>query len=178
MVETDDHSIIKQICQGNVEAFAHLVERYQRPVFNLALNMTGSAEDAQDLTQEIFVKAYLNLKKVDPKYKFFSWLYRIAINETVNYTRRSKPFVPLEEMHLAQSAERDDQVRRKEMNLRLHNAILKLKPKHRLLIILKYYVDFSYEQISSVTGIPERKVKSRLFEARQCLRNFLTNSVG
>lgn len=178
MVEKDDHSIIKQVCQGNVDAFAHLVERYQRPVFNLAFNMTGSEEDAQDLTQEIFVKVYMNVNKVDPRYKFFSWLYRIAINETVNYARRRRSFVPLEEIHLAQSELHGEQARKKEMDFHLRNAILRLKPKHRLLIVLKYYVDLSYEQISGVTGIPERKVKSRLFEARQCLRNFLTNSIG
>lgn len=173
MVEIDDHSIIKRILLGNIDAFALLIDRYQQTVYHLTFNMTGNEEDARDLTQEIFIKAYLNLRKVDPQYKFFSWLYRIAVNETLNYSKRKIFLLPLEELPVINGHLEDEEVTQKERRQFVRRAILQLKPKYRLLIVLKYYSGLSYDQISVVTGVPENKIKSRLFEARQILGKLL-----
>ena len=80
-----DNEIVDGILKGNTKFFEILIDRYQIPIYNLAIKMTRVAEDAEDLTQIVFVKAYENLDKYLSKYKFFSWLYRIGINETLNY---------------------------------------------------------------------------------------------
>lgn len=173
MVEFDDHSIIKKVREGDVEAFAHIVERHQQTIFNLTFQMTGNEEDARDLTQDIFIKAYLNLDRVDPRYKFFSWLYRLGVNHTLDHIRQRKPYVLIEEQEVHERQTQDDIVDLLKTRVNVRKAILKLKPKYRLLIVMKYYSAMSYEQMSSITGIPESRVKSRLFEARQMLRNLL-----
>ncbi len=178
MVEIDDQSIIKQVQEGNVDAFALIVERYQQTIFNLAFHMTGNEEESKDLTQEIFLKAYLNLDRVDPQYKFFSWLYRIGVNETVNYLRRRESFVPMEELHLAGDTDMGQKVNQKAKSSFIKKTIRELKPKYRLLIVMKYYSGMSYEQMSAITGLPEKKVKSRLFDARQTLRNLINQMAG
>jgi RNA polymerase sigma-70 factor (ECF subfamily) len=176
MVDFDDHSIIKKVREGDVEAFAQIVERHQQTIFNLTFQMTGSEEDARDLTQEIFIRAYLNLDKVDPRYKFFSWLYRLGVNHTLDHIRQRKPYAGIEgvEVHDRQTGDEIADSRAKRENVR--KAIRKLQPKYRLLIVMKYYSAMSYDQMSSITGIPQKKVKSRLFEARQMLRNMLLSS--
>ena len=180
MVEIDDHSIIRKVREGDVEAFAHIVERHQQAIFNLTYHMTGSEEDARDLTQEIFIRAYLNLDKVDPRYKFFSWLYRLGVNHTLDHIRQRKPYVLMEDVEAYDRQTRDEtadltaDLLEKRVNVR--KAIRKLEPKYRLLIVMKYYSAMSYDQMSSISGIPESRVKSRLFEARQMLRNLLKSS--
>ena len=172
MVELDDHSIIRQVREGNVDAFALIVERHQQTIFNLVFHMIGNEEDARDLTQEIFIRAFVNLDKVDPHYKFFSWLYRLGLNHTLDFIRQRKSFVPIE-MAEQNSYSEDEYVYHTRKSRDVRRAISSLKPKFRLLIIMKYYSALSYDQISSITGIPEARVKSRLFDARQMLGKFL-----
>lgn len=176
MVETEDHSIIKKVLEGDVEAFAQIVHRHQQTIFNLALQMTGNEEDARDLTQDIFLRAYLNLDKVDPRFKFFSWLYRLGVNHTINYIRQRKPYERIEDMEIADGQVRSGIADLEAERRNVRKAIRKLKPKYRLLIVMKYYSALSYDQMSSITGIPESRVKSRLFEARLMLRNTLKRS--
>ncbi len=176
MVETDDHSIIKKVLDGDVEAFAHIVKRHQQTIFNLAFQMTGREEDARDLTQEIFLRAYLNLDKADSHYKFFSWLYRLGMNHTINHLRQRKPYERIEDMEISDRHVRNETADLMEERRNVRKAIRKLKPKYRLLIVMKYYSALSYDQMSSITGIPENRVKSRLFEARLMLRDILKSS--
>ncbi len=177
MVETDDHSIIKKIRLGDVESFSVLVDRYQAMIYRLSYYMTGSKEDARDLTQEVFIRAYLNLDKVDPQYKFFSWLYRIAVNESLNYVKRKRSFATLEELEVADSDNPDEKERQAEEKRFVSRAVLQLRPRYRILVVMKYYTGLSYNQMSTITGITENKVKSRLFEARQILRNILREHI-
>lgn len=178
MVETDDHSIIIKIRQGDVESFSVLVDRYQEAIYRLCYYMTGNKNDARDLTQEVFLKAYTNLDKVDFQYKFFSWLYRIAFNESVTFARRKRYFSSVEELSVNDLESIDEETLQTAVRRNVRSAVLQLQPKHRILVVLKYYNELSYQQMSIITGITEKKVKSRLFEARQVLRNILTEQIG
>jgi RNA polymerase sigma-70 factor (ECF subfamily) len=141
----------------------------------MAFHMIGNEEDARDLTQEIFIRAFVNLDKVDPHYKFFSWLYRLGLNYTLDYLRQRRSFVPLEDMAAKNGFGQDEYMYYQGKSRNVRKAIRSLKPKYRLLIVMKYYSAMSYDQISSITGIPEARVKSRLFDAREMLRKFLNS---
>ncbi|MDD5695773.1 MAG: sigma-70 family RNA polymerase sigma factor [Bacteroidales bacterium] len=177
MVETDDYSIIKRIRLGDVELFSVLVDRYQETIYRLTYHMTGNQDEAKDLAQEIFVKAYTNLDKVDFQHKFFSWLYRIAVNESLTHLARKRPVVFMEDMKEADVENTSDRAREAEEKKWVRRAVLQLQPKYRILVVMKYYSGMSYGQISTIAGITEKKVKSRLFEARQILRNLLTEQM-
>ena len=90
MIEQNDRECIRHCLQGDVEAFAILIDRYQRQMFNIAYGMTHNYEDAQDITQSVFIKVYEKLRLYKTKYKFFSWLYRITVNETLNFIKKNK----------------------------------------------------------------------------------------
>src|SRR5512142_3141312 len=90
MGEQDDSILVKQCLEGNRSKFGDLVRKYSKPIYNLALRMVSDSEDAADITQTTFIKAYENLGKFDLNLKFFSWLYRIAINEALNFLERKK----------------------------------------------------------------------------------------
>ncbi len=177
MVEIDDHSIIKKVLEGDTASFAEIVVRYQQIIFNLTYQMTGNEEDARDLTQEIFIRAYMNLDRIDPHYKFFSWLYRLGVNQTLDFIKRRKPLILTENLMAHDRYAENENGNLTEKKTYVRKAIQKLKPKYRLLIVMKYYSAFSYDQMSLITGIPEKKVKSRLFEARQMLRTTLKSSM-
>jgi RNA polymerase sigma-70 factor (ECF subfamily) len=175
MFEKEDSEIITRVNAGRVNDFRLIVDRYQQVIFGMAYKMTGNYEDAKEITQQTFVTVYSKLKLFDPGYKFFSWLYRIGINETLSYLKSKRDHLPVKEEYFIASeiqAARDN-AREKEMLIR--KAIKDLKDDFRILIVLKYYENFSYEEISALTGVPVKKVRSRLFTARQILKNNLTN---
>jgi RNA polymerase sigma-70 factor (ECF subfamily) len=178
MVEADDFSIITKVLQGDTGEFAKIIEQYQQPVYRLVVRMVGDEETAKDLTQNIFIKAYTNLGRFNPNFKFFSWLYRIAIHETLNYLKTRREFVPIEHARVNEIIEAGKDVDFREQRAIVRKAVLRLKPKYRLLIVLKYYGELSYEQISSLTKLPEKKIRSRLYDARQMLRNMITEKLN
>jgi RNA polymerase sigma factor (sigma-70 family) len=91
MSSRDDKELVRRCVQGQVQAFEPLVERYHKVLFSVALRMVNDYEDARDLTQTTFLKAFQNLHTYDPKHKFFSWIYRILVNESLNLIKRRKP---------------------------------------------------------------------------------------
>jgi RNA polymerase sigma-70 factor (ECF subfamily) len=173
MTEFDAKETIEEILRGNKEAYGRLIRIYQQPVYNLAWKMTGSADDARELTQVIFIKAYTNLKRFDRNRKFFSWLYRIALNETQNYLKALRRFDEIEKHEFTIGETPEDIYHEKERQIMIQQALLTLRPHLRSLIVLKYYDGLSYEEISEVTGLTVKKIKSRLFSARQILKERL-----
>ena len=168
----EDADLVARCVAGDTEAFAPLVERYQRPLFTVALRMVGDPEDAKDITQSVFVKAFEKLSTFDPAYRFFSWLYRIAINECLNFRSRRKPHEELHEgLPAGESPER--QARAHELSLGIDEALVKLPLEYRVVVVLRHFVDLSYDEMSEVLLIPERTVKSRLHTARQLLAALL-----
>jgi RNA polymerase sigma-70 factor (ECF subfamily) len=173
MSEKDDKLIVQEVLKGNTMAFEELIERYQAKVYTLSLRMTGVPEDAEDITQNVFIRIFSGLSNYNPDYKFFSWLYKTALNETINHIKSNKfkKQHKLTEFPDHKNAEND--LINEEKNLIIRHNINMLKPKYKSLIILKYYEQYSYDEISEITGLSVKKVKSRLYEARNVLRNSL-----
>jgi RNA polymerase sigma-70 factor (ECF subfamily) len=175
-IANDDALWVSRCLQGDTSAFEVLVRRYQRVVHSVAYRLTGCQEDAQDVAQNAFLRAYERLDSYDPERKFFSWMYRIAVNESLNYRRTQKPHDPIERALPIPAA--DDPVARLEQTERIQSALMSLSPEYRELIVLKYFSDLSYDEISHAVGIPEKTVKSRLFTARQQLEALLAGDQG
>jgi RNA polymerase sigma-70 factor (ECF subfamily) len=136
------------------------------------LRLTSDYETARDLTQDVFVKAYEKLGSFNFRYRFFSWIYRLAINEAINYNRKYSGKKSNENIDSYLEKVEENVTRNLQMN-KLYSEISTLKMEYRILVVLKYFCDFSYTEISEVTKVPERKVRSRLFSARELLRQGL-----
>ena len=173
MTERSDNDLIRDTLEGNTQAFGDLVERYQRVVFNAAYRMTRDYDEAQDIAQAAFVKAYENLGRFNPAYKFFSWLYRIALNESLNRIQSRKK---LEELSPAMKSAKDgpDTVYEKsELGAKVQDALMDIEPAYRVLIIMRHFRGLSYREMGRALDIPEKRIKSRLFTARKLLRDAL-----
>jgi RNA polymerase sigma-70 factor (ECF subfamily) len=169
----DDSRLAVRAARGDGRAFEGIVERYEKTVYNVAYRMVRDEEDAADLTQAVFIKVHRNLGRYDPERKFFSWLYRIAVNECLNHIKKHRHEVVTDGDHAVSRHSPWDDVDRGERSELLEGALMVLKPEHRVVIVLKYFLEFSYREISDIAGIPEKTVKSRLFSARQQMRDAL-----
>jgi RNA polymerase sigma-70 factor (ECF subfamily) len=98
MTTKEDNELVYEVIHGSISSFEILVDRYQKTIFNIMLRMVGDFETAKDLTQDVFVKAFEKMGGFDFKYRFFSWIYRIAVNEAINWNRKKQPMVRLEEV--------------------------------------------------------------------------------
>jgi RNA polymerase sigma-70 factor (ECF subfamily) len=174
----NDADLVQRVRQGDRKAFAMLVERYEKPIFNLAYRMVRDPDDAADITQNAFVKAYLKLDSYLPSYKFFNWLYRIAVNEAINLLNRNRRFREYASNEQAYGRPAypktpDEDYQLSEMSELLGRALEALNPDHRTVIILKHLLLLSYRDIATILEIPGKTVKSRLYSARQALRTQL-----
>ena len=174
MVEREDNELVRRCLAGNSEAFEVLVEKYQKPIFNVAYRMCRNYDDAEDITQTVFVKTYEQLNRFRPQYKFFSWIYRIAVNETINYLKRNKPAEALDPNLASESETPEESLQKTRASEALQDALMDIGMDYQVLIILKHLQNFSYEEIAYILDLPEKKVKSRLFTARQLLKEALT----
>lgn len=175
MIETataadeQDRALVKRCLEGQGDAARGLVDRYQKRLFNVALRMLDNVQDAEDVTQAVFLNAFLRLRTYDPRYRFFSWIYRMTVNESLNMLKRRKRTVTLEdETDIRAPGAAPD--RAAEAEDRVGKALMSLKPDDRAVVVLRHFVSFSYQEIADVLEIPVRTVKSRLFTARERLR--------
>lgn len=169
----DDETLVQRCLSGDTEAFGELVSRYERPLFNVALRMLRDREEARDATQNAFVKAWQHLDQFDRNRRFFSWLYRIAVNESLNRATRRRKADPLDQDLVdraespAEGAERSEQARLVE------RAVGQLSDAYREVIVLRHWLDLSYDEIAEALHVPAKTVKSRLFSARAKLGEIL-----
>lgn len=170
MSDESDDRLIERTLLGERAAFGQLVQRYQTAVYTVAYNVLGQKADAEDAAQTAFLKAYEQLDSYNPEYRFFSWLYRIAVNESINARRKKKPISGLEHVSAVSEHSADREAEDNELEDRIGDALMDLSPTDRAIIILRHYQDFSYPDIAYILDITEQKVKSRLFTARQRLR--------
>ncbi len=184
----EDAGLITAARQGDQEAFNHLVLRYQERIFNLAARILGDADAADDITQNTFLTAYLNLSRFRNG-SFRSWLYRIATNACYDLHRRHKryPVLSIEYKELAEesmsplddfsshTAIPESELERHELARTVQHALDRLDIDLRTVVILVDQQDFDYEEAAHTLGIPVGTVKSRLSRARQRLRQLLGN---
>lgn len=173
MIESNDASLVKQCLEGNIKAFERLVDKHQKTVFNVALRIINDYAEAEDIAQTVFIRAYEKLASFDPKHKFFSWLYRMTVNESLNTLKQRKRITELNESFVSGDKTPEENYEENEMTQRVETALMLLEPEQRALIVLKHFQNMAYEEIGFIFDIPEKTVKSRLYSARQVLRTVL-----
>jgi len=178
MTEAGDSGLVERCLAGDLRAFESLVDRYQRVLFNVALHMLANYEDAMDVTQQTFIKAYERLETYDARHKFFSWVYRILVNESLNWIQRRKPTIELSPALASDDPSPEDQHRADRTCQSVRAAIQELPPIYREPLILRHFVDLTYKAIGEAMELPEKTVRSRLFTARRLLRESLLQRGG
>jgi RNA polymerase sigma-70 factor, ECF subfamily len=167
-----DADLVARCLGGETEAFAPLVRRYQRVLFNVAWRMLGDREDARDVVQGAFVKAWEKLGTFDPRYRFFSWIYRIVVNESLN-ARGRRPLLQTLETDVPAPGGPEEELWSRERTDCLQAALRRLTGDDREVIVLRHFAELSYAEIGEALGVAEKTVKSRLHEARQRLGRML-----
>ncbi len=173
VVMIDEARVIEMAREGDSSAFETILERYEKPVFNAAYRIVANYEDAADVTQTVFLKVHQKLGSYKPERKFFSWIYRIAVNEAINLAKRRRWERPLDDAVAARQGDSVDHLARIARDELIQGALRALKMDYRVVVVLKYFLEMSYKEISDIVGIPEKTVKSRLFTGRELLRQAL-----
>jgi RNA polymerase sigma-70 factor (ECF subfamily) len=179
-----DLKVIHRALNGDSKAYAELLDRYRDSVYYVMLRMVNNPSDAEDLTIEAFGKAFHNLPKYVPSHAFSTWLFRIATNNCIDYMRRKsqspRPFNQEEgeedEMEATVASDiraPDDIMIDRETAASLNRIVRSLKPRYRRLIELRYFEDYSYEQIAAELSLPIGTVKARLFRAKVLILNMI-----
>jgi RNA polymerase sigma-70 factor, ECF subfamily len=173
MDKTQEAHLIERCRQGDHKAMAILLTEFEKPVYNAAYRMLGNPEDAADVTQTVFLRVFENISTFNPAHRFFSWIYRIAMNESIDQLGRRKS-TDLADDSL-QSTERGPQqtAAAEQLSAEVQSLLMELSDEHRAVIVLKYFTDFNYQQISKTLKISEKTVKSRLYTARQQMKDRL-----
>jgi len=186
----DDKELVLKAQQGDVHAFDELVERYHGKIYGLTYNMTSNREDAEDLTQEVFVKAFKALPRFKGKSSFYTWLYRIAVNKTINYRkkRNRKRLLSLDQFD--QEIKTDEvyhdltskgsplrNVSLTELQKKMNEALQSLSEKHRTVVVLHDMQGIPHEEIAKMVGASVGTIRSRLFYARRQLQAELAEFV-
>jgi RNA polymerase sigma-70 factor (ECF subfamily) len=172
-IDEEDRDLVRRTRKGDHRAFGFLVDRYQKPVYNVALRISHSPLDAEDIAQSVFMKAFQKLDSFDDEQRFFSWLYRIAINESINATKRRRDHEELDRDVVSEQRSPEEAAAQRDLEERVGTALMYLKPEDRAIICLKHFQGFSYDEIGYIFDIPGKTVKSRLYSARQRLKDVL-----
>ncbi|MEN0647637.1 RNA polymerase sigma factor SigW [Caldifermentibacillus hisashii] len=178
-------SRIKQVRKGDQNAFGEIVELYKDKVFQLCFQMLGNSHEAEDISQEAFIRAYINIERYNIDRKFSTWLYRIATNLCIDRIRKKKPDYYLDaevagtegltlysQIPASQLAP-DEEVSKIELQEIIQNEILKLPEKYRAVIVLKYIEELPLLEISKILDLPIGTVKTRIHRGREALRKQL-----
>lgn len=170
----EDADLIQQAARGQVEAYNLLVSRWERRVYNYLLRVTGNREDALDLTQDVFLKAYQSLRKLEEPARFVPWLYRIAHNEAYSLFRKRRPETDVETLELEGTDTGilvgGSSVFPMELSLAVAAALKRLSPDQRETVVLKIYQGFKFEEMAEILSCPVSTVKSRLYAALELLK--------
>jgi RNA polymerase sigma-70 factor, ECF subfamily len=180
MDKDPDARLVRACRNGDRVAFETLLTRYERPIYNVAMRMLQHREDARDVTQATFLKVFEKLDQFDFQHRFYSWIYRIAINESINLLNGRNRLAPLDdEDERADDAPTPlDACDGAVLCARVQQVMMSLSPDARAVLTLRHYAECSYEEMAEVLGIPEKTVKSRLFSARQLLKARLEGGGG
>jgi RNA polymerase sigma-70 factor (ECF subfamily) len=180
-----DEQLVKYFLRGDEDAFAEIVRRYSKPLYNLAYRFAGDLSEAYDLTQEVFLRVYKSLPGSRTDLPFKPWIYRIATNLCINWTKKRRKTVlllhdrdlnqnPVFEQIADQDPLPDELLERKDLQELLNSAISKLPLKYRSVVILRYGQQLSLKEIAEVLGLPMGTVKTHLLRAKAALRKILS----
>ena len=180
-----DIKFVEAAMRGEQQAYAELMDRYRDTIFYMLLRMVKNKSDADDLTIEAFGKAFKNIHQYTPNFAFSTWLFKIAQNNCIDFLRKKKSNTisidsqsddPSKDSQMSIPANvldpEENLIKQQEAKL-MHNIVEKLKPRYRELVRLRYFNEYSYEEISTEMNIPIGTVKAQLFRARELLNNIL-----
>src|SRR5271167_1687862 len=186
----EESELVKRARRGDLRAYDELVKRYQERIYATIYHMTSNHEDANDLAQDSFIKAYQALKSFKGGSSFYTWLYRIAVNKTINFLKQRKNKYHLSLNDLDFNAENDPDLVAlishktpqrdaglSELQKKLNEALLKLSESHRMVVVLHDVQGQSHEDIAEIIGCNIGTVRSRLFYARQQLQGYLAEYI-
>lgn len=186
-----DWAIVQKVQAGHVGAFDQLVQKYREPILSVIYNMTGNREDASDLTQESFIKAFQAIGRFKGKSSFFTWMYRIAVNSTMTFLKKNcrRRFVNYENINeevagaeilerLTSKCRTEKGILIQELQEKLNDALLKLSPKHRAVVVLHEIEGLEHAEIAQITKTTIGTVRSRLHYAKKQLQSFLQDYLG
>jgi len=179
-----DVELVQQAIDGDQKAYAELMERYRDAIYYMLLKMVSNASDAEDLTIEAFGKAFKNIKQYTASFAFSTWLFKIASNNAIDFMRKKKlnnvsiddtlrdtDAIPVS-IRSEQPTPEESLISEQKI-IMLRNIVAKLKPRYRKLVELRYFYEYTYEEISAEMGLPIGTVKAQLFRARELLQNVL-----
>jgi len=170
----NERELIERVQKGETEAFKDLMAPYERRIYSLLYGMVGDHEDALELTQEVFIKAYRSIKSFRMASSFYTWLYRIAVNLALDFRRhRVANPEPKEASDPPDEGGPDSSLLRKELNEQIHRAMALLSAQHRAIVLLREVEGLSYREIAEIMGCRLGTVMSRLHYAREGLRRAL-----
>jgi RNA polymerase sigma factor (sigma-70 family) len=185
-LDPSDRELVDRSRSGDTAAYSELVRRLHRKIYALVYNMTSNREDAEDLVQDVFVKAYASLKNFKGDSSFYTWIYRIAVNRTINFVKQRSRRAGVSLDNVDEGVERDpaylELVAREspfrdatisELQKKLNDALQKLSEKHRAVVVLHDIQGIPHDEIARMLGASQGTVRSRLFYARQLLQNEL-----
>ncbi|RDI37516.1 RNA polymerase sigma factor SigW [Falsibacillus pallidus] len=176
---------IKQVIKGDQNAFSEIVELYKDKVYQVCYRILGNRHEAEDIAQEAFIRAYINIESFNQSRKFSTWLYRIATNLCIDRIRKKKPDYYLDaevsgtdgltmySQVAADVALPEEKLEKMELRDNVHKEILKLPQKYRTVIVLKYIEELSLNEISEILDLPLGTVKTRMHRGREALRKQL-----
>ena len=182
-----DILLIEEAKKGNEKAFSNLMCRYKDSIYYIILKMVNNSTDAEDLTIETFSKAFKNIESYTPTFAFSTWLFKIATNNCIDFIRK-KQFSPTSFNNLQDSLDTltiniqsdtldpEESLINHQKIVTLRNTVNQLKPRYRMLIELRYYKEYSYEEISSELNIPIGTVKAQLHRAKTLLYNIIKST--
>lgn len=177
MPELTDEDIAKNVQDGQAQAFSHLVGRYEKKLLRYASRFLFGYNDAEDLVQEVFIKAYINIQSFDSSRSFNSWIYRIAHNLFINTIKKQGkeplPFFDPDTLfpHPIEPKKADDEIKDLELKEMMDKCLTKLSPKYREVLVLYYFEDMDYQKISDILQIPISTVGVRLNRAKANLKD-------
>jgi RNA polymerase sigma-70 factor (ECF subfamily) len=182
-VSADDHRLIAECLQGRTAAFGELVCRYQDRLFNTVCRLLDNAEDAQDVVQDAFLNAYQSLDSFKGDSQFYTWLYRIAFNTAISHKRKQRVVLSLhnpradgadvDPIDASEFSQPEHALQRAEEERRIQQALNRLSPEHRAVLIMKDMEGQKYETMAEVLEVPIGTIRSRLHRARLELRELL-----
>ena len=173
MSELSDEKLVQQCLEGNSKAYECLVNKYQEVIFNTALRMINNYDDAKDVTQTVFIKGFEKLDTFNNSHKFFSWIYRMTINESINFIKSRKDSELIGEDVMSQEKTPEHIFVDRETSKKIDNALMKLNLDYRVVVVLRHFVELSYREISFILDTPEKTIKSRLYSARKMLNTIM-----
>ncbi|HEX8317892.1 MAG TPA: sigma-70 family RNA polymerase sigma factor [Longimicrobium sp.] len=184
-----DHELVTRAQLGSETAYRELLDRYQRPVFSIIFRMIRDREQAEDLAQETFVRVFNHIGRYDPRYKFSSWIFKIATNLTIDWIRRkelktvsidgSRNAVTSDEMEasaitiVSEDENPEELLEAKELGEEIEQAIGKLRPEYRAAILLRHVEGREYQEIAEIMALPLGTVKTYIHRGRNELRDTL-----